>query len=994
MRAVHSWLLCTFLLLAGLPLDAAATPLDPRIEAAVQTYRQQGPEQALPQFEALAREFTRGSRTRPTRNQRAALHYLGECRWRLGQLDAARQYLDRAVGLARAARDAADEARSLNVLGLVAWDEGRYEEATASFRRTGEIARAAGDRRLEGSALNNLSLVLDEQGDYETSLRQYQRVLELYRDADFPRGVGDTLGNIGGVHLLLGRFRAARGYYEQALAISEQLQSTVSMSQDHGNLGLSLLGLGDVEAALRHFERAIDLARQAGLRQDQAYWLRARGDAQVRRGRYDHALQDYRSALATYESIGAQAELLETLHASGELHLTLGDAATAEREFRRALALARAIGLDRGIAANLLALGDLELRRGRPDAALEAYGQARARAESAGADHTLARSLLRQAGVHRAQRQLDVAARETDRALLLARRVEAPALEAEARYARGESSRLQGRDREALDDYAAAVAQARRVGDPDLLWQVLFGRARSQEKTGDIDGALASLEEAVELIESVRGRLREARFRSGYVEDKFEVYLELMRLQLQLGRTADAFTTAERLRARSFVDQLEGRATAPLSGDERRQEAELRERVRRLQQSLVETDDAGAPAYSERAVHHFSAELARAEAEYQAFLDDRRGAMGGMAALPDVAAIQRQLRPGQALVEYIVARDRLAAFVLTSERLEASVLDVTDAQLLARVALLRDLLRQPGTGSWQKPSARLYAELLEPLERAGWLDGIEHLYIVPHGALTTLPFALLQRRAAMPTTLLIDRYTVAYLPAAAALLRDVSPRDGRTLLAVAPARTRLRHAAAEAQAVDTLYRPASTALIGRAATEGRFKQLAGEFGVLHLATHGRFNVASPLLSGLELEPDHEEDGMLRVHEILDLRLRANLVTLSACETALASGYFADLPVGDGFVGLNRAFLAAGSVAVLATLWPVDDRASVTLMTQFYGRLRDPVARHSAASALAQAQREMRRTPALAHPYYWAAYVVVGPMTREGGTAPRSPGRRT
>jgi CHAT domain-containing protein len=181
-------------------------------------------------------------------------------------------------------------------------------------------------------------------------------------------------------------------------------------------------------------------------------------------------------------------------------------------------------------------------------------------------------------------------------------------------------------------------------------------------------------------------------------------------------------------------------------------------------------------------------------------------------------------------------------------------------------------------------------------------------------------------------------------------------------------------------------------LIGSEATEGRFKQLAGDFRVLHLATHGYFNAANPLMSGLELEPDRNDDGMLRVHEILDLPLRADLVTLSACDTALGSGYFAELPVGDEFVGLNRAFLAAGSAAVMATLWQVDDRASVSLMKQFYGRLRVAGAARDAASALASAQRAQRGSRELAHPYYWAAYVVVGQINSGLAVARRSSGR--
>jgi CHAT domain-containing protein len=487
--------------------------------------------------------------------------------------------------------------------------------------------------------------------------------------------------------------------------------------------------------------------------------------------------------------------------------------------------------------------------------------------------------------------------------------------------------------------------------------------------------------------------LQEARFRSGYVEEKFEVYLELMRLQLQLGRSSDAFSTAERLRARSFVEQLGGRAAVPLSVDERRTETELRERVRALQRSLDETNDDGAAAYPERAMNRFSEELLQAEKSYQTFLDDHthfRSAGGDHGA--DVAAVQRRLEPGEALLEYVVGPNAVVAFVLTSRGLNVKYTPLQENELAARISLLRDLVRHPGDARWQKPATRLSATLIEPLERAGWLDGLKRLYIVPHGALSALPFNLLPL-AAGRDELLVDRYTIAYLPSAAALLRELpATAIAPTLLAVAPARGGLRHASEEARAIDALFRPNARALVGSEATEGRFKQLAGGFRMLHLATHGYFNDFSPLLSGLELEPDRANDGMLRVHEILDLPLQARLVTLSACDTALASGYFAASPAGDGFIGISRAFLAAGSASVMATLWQVDDRASVALMKQFYTRLNTAGAGGSAAAALASTQRAMRHSAQLAHPYYWAAYVVLGRMEPDVRVAVAPKGR--
>ena len=225
---------------------------------------------------------------------------------------------------------------------------------------------------------------------------------------------------------------------------------------------------------------------------------------------------------------------------------------------------------------------------------------------------------------------------------------------------------------------------------------------------------------------------------------------------------------------------------------------------------------------------------------------------------------------------------------------------------------------------------------------------------------------------------MIEDYTLAYLPSAALLLQDKSRTESAmSLLAMAPGRSRLRHAPEEAQTLSALFRPRSRMLIGHSATETSFKDLSDEYRVLHLATHGYFNKLNPLLSGLELEPDDINDGLLEVHEILQLRLEADLVTLSACQTGLGSGYFAEVPAGDDFVSLTRAFLHAGSTSVLATLWEVDDLSTGKLMGSFYQRLRQSNLNEGKAVALAQAQRELRASALYGHPYFWAPFVLIG-----------------
>jgi CHAT domain-containing protein len=198
-----------------------------------------------------------------------------------------------------------------------------------------------------------------------------------------------------------------------------------------------------------------------------------------------------------------------------------------------------------------------------------------------------------------------------------------------------------------------------------------------------------------------------------------------------------------------------------------------------------------------------------------------------------------------------------------------------------------------------------------------------------------------------------------------------------SMLAVAPDASRLQFASEEARAVDALFQPDSQLLLGKRATEDSFKRMAPDYRFLHLATHGFFNKMNPMLSGLQLEADADNDGRLELHEILSLNLAADLVTLSACQTGLGSGYFAEVPAGDDYVALTRAFLYAGSTSVLATLWEVDDASTLELMKDFYGGFIRAASTGDRAIALAQAQRHLLASENYHHPYYWAPFVLVG-----------------
>ena len=958
--------------------SAAETPTEVR-ERAHQVYLENGPHEALPIFEqALALHIESGDRL----GEAITLGLIGNCHKRLGDYSKALEYLDRALLMKRELGDELETGKTLSHIGLVHWEMGEYPQAIQNFTDSIQIAQEINHRRLEGSALNNLSLVYDELGDYKKSLAGYQHVLELYQTENFARGESDTRANIGGVYLLLGQFRKALDNYQQALILDEQSGLNPAISASLGNIGLCYLGLGQPDEAIKAFDRALALAQSAGLQQEEAYWLRGKGNALISRGRYDLGLELHRQALVLNEESGSKGQLITALGENGGLLLRLGDIATAEQQFQRAYALAQEIEQHRGLTQLLIALGDLQWYRQQYSQAASFYERALARAKEVDDKARAAGSMTQLALSYSELGRPEEAMQQAAEALSLARQSSIPIATAHSLFVLGELEREQSRPNRALQHYGNAREIADVIDDPELLWRLNFGMARALSSTGEKEQAVVALMRAINTIESVRGRLREERFRAGYLEDKSEVYIELVRLLLELGRIDEAFDASEELRSRNFQELLDSSYTqAPINAEEQSREVELRKRIITLRKSLAKERDLPPIARREPAIRIFSTELASAERAYQDLIDNIHSTRPGAhstprgASIPGNEKLRGMLRPGRALVEYVVADDRILIFVLTSEFIKAVSISARRRDINAKVELLRELLLMKDSDAWRKPARSLAGYLVAPLTNGGWLDNIDTLHVIPHGTLNYLPFSVLLNDVNGKERFLIEHYDISYLPSAVVLNNNgVAKKPANSILALAPESTLLKHAEDEARIIAKHFSGTRLVLTGSRATEFSFKKLAADYGTLHLATHGSFNKFNPLLSGLVLEAGSGEDGQLQVHEILDLDLNADLVTLSACDTALASGYFADVPAGDEFVGLTRAFLLAGADSILASLWEVNDRSTLELMSSFYSHLPGD----SKMQSLAQVQRHLSRSSGeYRHPYYWAPFVLIG-----------------
>jgi len=346
----------------------------------------------------------------------------------------------------------------------------------------------------------------------------------------------------------------------------------------------------------------------------------------------------------------------------------------------------------------------------------------------------------------------------------------------------------------------------------------------------------------------------------------------------------------------------------------------------------------------------------------------------------------------EAVLEYYVTRNELVIFVIARDGVRAIIEPQSEMQLAARVKLYQTAVSQnPATGGgrerWFAPASALTQALLDPVRSDPLIAGRDHLIVVPHKFLHHVPFqALLSRRqtAGERPRFLIEDYTMSYAPSSSVLKHCREQVRGRRQTALALAnptprmgnRQELLYAEEELAAVKNVFAGAVIG-VGAEATETRVKNEAGDYDLLHLATHYAVNERDPMRSALDLTPSADDDGRLEVREVMDLGVGADLVVVSGCSTA--NGEIAgECPNGDDWLGLTRAFMQAGAPSVVATLWPVNDRSSARFMDRFYEVLQA----EGKGGALASAQRAMLagKIPGAADlqdPYYWAPFVLIG-----------------
>ena len=924
------------------------------------------------------------------------------------------EHYQKSLAISEAIENKAGIASALRGIGIVHHFRGNFAQALEQFQQSLAISEAIGNKDEIGRTLSNIGTAHLFQGNYTQALEYYQKSLALSEppgDQDWVRG---TLTSIGNVYNRQGNYSQALEFYQKGLALSEAAGDKPGIARALGNIGTIHGAQGNYTQSLEYYQKTRLLMEALGDKASLSTVLRNIGNAYSKFGNYTKALDYYQQSLALKESIGDKAGIASALSGIGCIHFSQGNYAQALEHYQKSLVISEALGDKFESNYTMDNIGSIYKALGNYAQALEQYQKSMGIREAIGDKAGVALSLHNLGNVQTVQGNYSQALKYFQQSLAISEPMGDKNADSDTLNDMGYASSLDGNYAQALDFAGRAMVLAKQFDYSHEIWRAQNLAGLSYRALNQFTAARQAFGEAIATIETLRAQVvGGAQQQQHFFEKSLDPYHGMIELLVAQNQASDALAYAERAKARVLLDVLRsGRidVTKAMTGAEQKQERGYYNQLVSLNTQISRENQRAQPDPAR--LNDLKAQLQKVRLDYEAFQT------GLYAAHPELKAQRGEieaLTPEQArallpdsrsaLLEYVVADERAYLFALTvnaagtTTELKVYPLAIKQKELEGRVARFRETLAS-GSPGFRQPASELYDLLLKPA--AAQLQGRTALVIVPDGALWELPFQTLQPG---PNRYLIEDSAIAYAPSLTALREMNKLRDRKkdaasspTLLAFGnPAVGKqsisgakpvlmdekldpLPEAERQVNAIRQIYGAAkSRVYIGAAAREEHAKAEAGSFRILHLATHGILNNSSPMYSYLQLaqsEGDSNEDGMLEAWEIMKLDLKADLVVLSACETARGR-----VGTGEGMIGLSWALFIAGSPTSILSQWKVDSASTTELMVEFHRQLKaqmaNPADSFSAARALREAELKLLRSERYRHPFYWAGFVVTG-----------------
>jgi CHAT domain-containing protein/tetratricopeptide (TPR) repeat protein len=946
------------------------------------------------------------------------LNNLGNVAANRGDLAAAERYYQQALAIfEKLAPNSLQVALTLNGLGFVAYSRGDLAAAERYLQQALAIFEKLAPNSLEVAVtLNNLGNVAQDRGDLARAEQYYQQALAIYEKlAPNSLQVATTLNNLGNVALDRGDLAAAERYLQQALAIEEKLApNSLDVARTRNNLGGVARARGDLARAEQYYQQALAIREKLAPNSLQvATTLNNLGTVALDRGDLAAAEQLYQQALAIEENLAPNSlDVATTLHNLGNVAYARGDLARAEQYYQQALAIQEKLAPNSlQVATTLNNLGNVAYSRGDLARAEQYYQQALAIKEKLAPNSLQVASTLHNLGSVAANRgDLARAEQYYQQALAIREKLAPNSLQvATTLHNLGIVARNRGDLARAEQYYQQALAIREKLAPNSLqvagTLQNLANLARRQKNYPQAQRYLAR---ALEIYETQRATIQDPETKTAFAERYFNAYTLQAQLALDQQQPHQAALALERSRARTLAELMFTRAlpvptNAPQAlKDLIAQQEQLQRDLLLLarQQRQTDPDDTNA-------LQRLQA-MSRELADRQRQLDQQlRQQFPQYADLlnpqpPAIPQLQAALDATTVLLYHAFANDELLIVAVSRQAVKGYRVKVDPRTLENDLAAFRKLVAKPPlerTASERRKlpalGQRLYATLIKPAEPS--LKNATTVLLCPEGALNQLPWGALivaVDKQGRPTYW-VERVALGITLSAGVYLQAKAVRPAERGVAVAAVSQYRRLEVAQGSAVEQLVRRSGGALgdlpavkqeveqvrqlLGKQgvmvaqeaeATPERARQMAQGARVVHFACHARADDVDPLGSGLLLAPAGSDAGLLTAAEVVrGWRLRADVVMLSACETAVGQ-----VRRYEGMYGLARAFLFAGARSVGASLWRVEDVSTARLMGAFY---REYVRGVPKVEALRRAQVELLRDKQYADPYYWSCFVLMG-----------------
>ncbi|WP_013323570.1 CHAT domain-containing tetratricopeptide repeat protein [Gloeothece verrucosa] len=973
--------------------------------------------QALPIFRAT------GDRS----GEATTLTGIGAVYDNLGERQKALDYYNQALPLSRATGDRSGEVTTLTGIGLVYSKLGEPQKALDYYNQALPLSRATGDHSGEATTLTGIGAVYDNLGERQKALDYYNQALPIFRATGDCSGEARTLTGIGGVCDNLGERQKALDYYNQALPIFRATGDRSGEAVTLNNIGAVYHKLGEPQKALDYYNQALPIYRATGDRYGEARTLTGIGAVYDNLGEPQKALDYYNQALPILRATGDRYGEAATLTGIGGVYDKLGERQKALDYYNQALPIFRATGARSGEAVTLTGIGGVYHKLGEPQKALDYYNQAlpiyRATGDRSGEAVTLNNIGAVYHKLGEPQKALDY----YNQALPIYRATGDRYGEADTLNNIGAVYHNLGEPQKALDYYNQVLPIYRATGDRSGEALTLYWIAYTEKNRGNLKAALPFMEDSIKIIEDLRSNVASPELRESYfstVQNYYAFYIDLL-MQLHQedpnkGYNSQAFNASEKTRARTLLELLSEAKADIRQGVKPEllaQERELEQQLDAIEKRRIEVLSGNPTEEQKTAIEKERDNLL---SQYQDIQAQIRAKSPRYAELKypqplTLQEVQQQvLDKDTVLLEYSLGQERSYLWVVTTEGMTSYPLpSQKEIEKLAQELQNGILYDKDNLDGITKAASELSQKILAPA--APQLNK-KRILVVADGILQYIPFAALSLPGNQEP--LMTQYEVVNLPSSSTLAtirnetkeRKTAPKtlaifadpvfssnDERLKNPVnAQTKTedlsisaltrsaeeseikliRLEGTRQEAEAIVKLMSEnerSYTSDFEANLTNATSPQL-NQYRIIHFATHGILNTNSPELSGVVMSlvdnKGNTINGFLRLHEIFNLKLSADLVVLSACETGKGKAV-----KGEGLVGLTRGFMYAGSPRVLVSLWKVNDRATKEMMTRFYRLMLEK--KLPPTEALKAAQLQMYQETEWKSPYYWAAFTLQG-----------------